>query len=110
MHEAESTPSFDDSIEPSEGFVDRVMTAVRREARAPAPIPFPWRISAAGALLAIASAHATIALSARGLDILPGVSLSLFPLDAPLLGLGTAVALVSLALAAAANWYVARSE
>ncbi|HTV16458.1 MAG TPA: hypothetical protein VME68_17190 [Acidobacteriaceae bacterium] len=32
-----------DQILPSSGFSDAVMTAVRAEAAAPAPIPFPWK-------------------------------------------------------------------
>ena len=32
-----------DTILPSSGFADAVMAAVRRESRAPEPIPFPWR-------------------------------------------------------------------
>lgn len=31
-----------DVILPSSGFADSVMTAIHREAAAPAPIPFPW--------------------------------------------------------------------
>ena len=46
----------DDVILPSSGFTDAVMSAVRRESAAPAPIAFPWKraipgfIAAAGAL------------------------------------------------------------
>jgi hypothetical protein len=32
-----------DSILPSSGFADAVMTAIAREAAAPAPIQFPWK-------------------------------------------------------------------
>jgi hypothetical protein len=35
--------SGEDEILPSSGFVDSVMDAVRREAEAPPPIPFPWK-------------------------------------------------------------------
>lgn len=34
--------SGENGITPSSGFVSGVMDAVRREASAPAPIPFPW--------------------------------------------------------------------
>jgi hypothetical protein len=34
--------SFEDEILPSSGFAISVMDAVRREAAAPPPIPFPW--------------------------------------------------------------------
>ena len=46
----------DDVILPSSGFADAVMSAVHREATAPAPIAFPWKraipgfVAAAGAL------------------------------------------------------------
>ena len=33
----------DAEIVPSSGFTDAVMEAVRRDAAAPAPIPFPWK-------------------------------------------------------------------
>jgi hypothetical protein len=113
MHESDPLTSFEDSIEPSDGFVQRVMCAVRREARPPAPIPFPWRISAAGALLATVACALGSALNARGVDFVPRLSASMFRLDAPLgsVGaIGVAVALACLAVAAAADWYVARSE
>lgn len=35
--------SAEPQITPSSGFVDSVMDAVRREASAPPPIPFPWK-------------------------------------------------------------------
>lgn len=35
-------------LEPSPGFSGRVMAAVRREAAAPRPVPFPWVRFAAG--------------------------------------------------------------
>ncbi len=35
--------SREDEILPSAGFTASVMESVRREARAPAPIPFPWK-------------------------------------------------------------------
>ncbi len=44
-----------DEIQPSSGFAASVMEAVRREATAPPPIPFPWkRALPLGALAAIA--------------------------------------------------------
>ncbi len=44
-----------DEIQPSSGFAAAVMEAVRREAAAPPPIPFPWkRALPLGALAAIA--------------------------------------------------------
>jgi hypothetical protein len=35
--------SRQEDIVPSSGFVSNVMDAVRREASAPPPIPFPWK-------------------------------------------------------------------
>jgi hypothetical protein len=47
--------SADDSIYPSSGFTESVMSAVGRESAAPAPFPFPWRRALPG-LAAIAAA------------------------------------------------------
>jgi hypothetical protein len=61
-----------DQILPSSGFADVVMTAVRAEAAAPAPIPFPWKRAmpgvvgvAAGLALLVALLTALIAALAR---------------------------------------------
>jgi hypothetical protein len=43
-------------IVPGSGFVHAVMAAVREEADAPAPIPFPWGRALAGATLATITA------------------------------------------------------
>jgi len=43
-------------IVPSSGFVHAVMSAVHRDADAPAPIPFPWGRALTGAILAIITA------------------------------------------------------
>ena len=45
MNDAEMDRVFSkqDGILPSSGFTASVMDAVRREAAAPAPIPFPWK-------------------------------------------------------------------
>jgi hypothetical protein len=40
--------SREDEILPSSGFAVSVMDAVRREAAAPPPIPFPWKSAMAG--------------------------------------------------------------
>jgi hypothetical protein len=40
--------SHDAGIEPSPGFTARVMGAVRHEASAPPPIPFPWKLAVPG--------------------------------------------------------------
>ena len=44
-----------DSIVPSSGFADSVMAAVREEATAPAPIPFPWKRALPGVTAALAA-------------------------------------------------------
>ena len=41
-----------DEILPSSGFAASVMEAVRREASAPPPIPFPWRRALPGIVVA----------------------------------------------------------
>lgn len=43
--------SREDEILPSSGFVVSVMEAVRREAAAPPPIPFPWKRALPGMVL-----------------------------------------------------------
>lgn len=43
--------SGEEEIAASSGFADSVMEAVRQEARAPAPIPFPWKRAMAGILV-----------------------------------------------------------
>ena len=44
--------SREDEILPSSGFAVSVMDAVRREAAAPPPIPFPWKRALPGLVLA----------------------------------------------------------
>ncbi|MFY9907909.1 MAG: hypothetical protein WAK62_22345 [Terriglobales bacterium] len=43
--------SRDDDILPSSGFAASVMDAVRREAAAPPPIPFPWKRALPGVVV-----------------------------------------------------------
>ena len=45
--------SREDEILPSSGFAAAVMDAVRREAAAPPPIPFPWKRAVPGLLAGI---------------------------------------------------------
>ncbi len=47
--------SGSDSILPSSGFALSVMTAVREEAAAPAPIPFPWKRAVPGLIAVVAA-------------------------------------------------------
>ena len=44
--------SSEDEILPSSGFAVAVMDAVRREAAAPPPIPFPWKRALPGMIVA----------------------------------------------------------
>lgn len=55
MNDAEIDPvlSGQNELLPSAGFVATVMDAVRREASAPPPIPFPWKRALAGLVLAV---------------------------------------------------------
>ena len=45
----------EEEILPSSGFAASVMEAVRREASAPPPIPFPWKRALPGAVFAAAA-------------------------------------------------------
>ena len=51
-NEIDRVLSREDEILPSSGFAASVMDAVRREAVAPAPIPFPWKRALPGLLAA----------------------------------------------------------
>ncbi len=67
-----------DEIVPSSGFVSSVMDAVRQEATAPAPIPFPWRRALPGmvaAAITLVSVFVFFALEVRHLDQVPTVSI-----------------------------------
>lgn len=50
-----------DLILPTSGFTESVMTAIRREAAAPPPIPFPWRRALPGLIVAALVLAALIA-------------------------------------------------
>jgi hypothetical protein len=50
-----------DSILPSSGFADGVMSAVYREASAPAPLAFPWKRAIPGVAAAVMAALLLIA-------------------------------------------------
>jgi hypothetical protein len=51
-----------DQILPSSGFADAVMTAVRADAAAPAPIPFPWKRAVPGLVGVVAGFALLVAL------------------------------------------------
>ena len=52
----------EEEILPSSGFAVSVMEAVRREAAAPPPIPFPWKRALPGALFAAATLIGILAI------------------------------------------------
>lgn len=58
--EIDHTLSRRDEILPSSGFVASVMDAVRREAAAPPPIPFPWKRALPVLALAMAAVVAVV--------------------------------------------------
>jgi hypothetical protein len=58
--EIDCTLSRQDEILPSSGFAASVMDAVRREAAAPPPIPFPWKRALPVLALAMAAVMAVV--------------------------------------------------
>jgi len=52
-HELDRILSTQEDLVPSSGFVKNVMDAVRQEAAAPPPIPFPWRRALPGLILCV---------------------------------------------------------
>ena len=98
--------SREDEILPSSGFAVSVMDAVRREAAAPAPIPFPWKRALPGLVVAgsalllvlVAGIVAITRLSAASTAAqIPMSWLSQFP-PALQRGLGSAVNWILLSL------------
>ena len=70
--------SGEQGIAPSSGFTASVMDAVRREASAPAPIPFPWKRVLPGLVLCVlALAAMSVAAftgpAARGVQTGPSI-------------------------------------
>ena len=66
--------SREDEILPSSGFAVSVMEAVRREAAAPPPIPFPWKralpgLVVAGLALAVVLVAGVVAIVQLGSDV-----------------------------------------
>lgn len=76
--ELERALSEEIEIVPSAGFVSAVMNAVRREASAPPPIPFPWKRAlpglAAGALALVAMIIAVVKNAGRPVPAAPDQS------------------------------------
>jgi hypothetical protein len=83
----------DDEILPSSGFTVSVMDAVRREAAAPPPIPFPWKRALPGlvaggfALVLVLMAGVVTILRIGRASTAPHLSLSLPSALTPILGL-----------------------
>lgn len=101
--------SREDEILPSSGFAVSVMDAVRREAAAPPPIPFPWKralpgLVVGGLVLALVFATvvaATVQLIRSATSEHFSISLSLARWLTPILRLG-----LRQNLASAASWTV----
>jgi len=90
--------SRQEDIVPSSGFVSNVMDAVRREASAPPPIPFPWKWAMPGLAawaLALTSLGVTFAQLRRG----PAPAVPISPLVATILEGAKAIGAEWIALA-----------
>ncbi len=102
--------SREDEIFPSSGFAVSVMDAVRREAAAPPPIPFPWKralpgLVAGGFVLALVLVAGVVAIAQLGKSpTTPQFSLALPSLLPPIFrlqrNLGSATIWTALALVA----------
>ncbi len=85
--------SREDEILPSSGFAVSVMDAVRREAAAPPPIPFPWKRALPGlvvggfALALVLVAGVVVIAQMVRTSTAPQLSMSLPSLWTPILGL-----------------------
>jgi hypothetical protein len=88
--------SREDEILPSSGFAVSVMDAVRREAAAPPPIPFPWKralpgLVVAGFVLALVFVTAVVAIAQlirASTSTAAQFSMSLPSVLTPIVGLG----------------------
>lgn len=101
--------SCEDEILPSSGFAVSVMDAVRREAAAPPPIPFPWKraipgLVAAGVVLVLVLAGGVVAVGQLRRATSPDLSLAFPSLSTSIFGwsrnLGSATIWTALALVA----------
>ena len=103
--EINSILSPEDDILPSSGFAVSVMDAVRREAAAPPPIPFPWKralpgLLVAGLALLLILIRGVAAIAQLGKATTPQLSMSMPPVPPPIFrgGIGSAAIWTVLAL------------
>jgi hypothetical protein len=90
--------SREDEILPSSGFAVSVMDAVRREAAAPPPIPFPWKralpgLVVGGLTLALVLVAGVAAIAQLGKAAAPRFSVSLPSVLASIFGSGPGLGL-----------------
>jgi|ERR1700693_2072887 hypothetical protein len=76
--------SEQEEITPSSGFAASVMDAVRREAAAPPPIPFPWKRALPGllavclALMSLLVSGSRLLISGTATESMPSAALTAF--------------------------------
>lgn len=100
-----------DDLEPSSGFARNVMDAVRREASAPAPIPFPWKRALPGLVLCVLAlaamcVAALVQPAAQPLHEVPGPSIWTAMWTAAWTGLTSLVELLRAANVGGLGWIV----
>jgi hypothetical protein len=97
-------------VVPSSGFVAAAMECIRKEADAPPPIPFPWRLALPGMVLAAGAAGWSAYEAIRSVQPLtPQLALSLPHLSAAAVMSLQDAGWVALALGASlASWLVSR--
>jgi|HubBroStandDraft_1064217.scaffolds.fasta_scaffold165665_2 hypothetical protein len=92
-----------DSILPSSGFAESVMTAVAREASAPAPLAFPWKralpgLLASGAMAMVLLVAAVVLLRSTPAAPAPASTVDLQTVLAPVLHHPTAALWLTVSL------------
>ena len=104
-NEIDRVLSREDEILPSSGFAVSVIEAVRREAAAPPPIPFPWKralpgLVVGGLVLALVLVAGVVAIAQMGKAPAPQPSMSLPSVPLPIFhgGIGSAAIWTMLAL------------
>lgn len=84
----------DDAVVPSSGFTSLVMEAVRRDAQAPPPIPFPWKRALPGLIVCVVVAAALL-VSGRASGVAPEIRIEAWE---SWIGLALLVSILSVAL------------